>query len=259
MTSRGSAGPAILITIPLSHYCEKARWALDRLGLPYREEAHAPLLHLLATKRHRGGSVPVLLHGNDRFVDSTAILAHADEVSGGDHLYPRDATLRREVEELEERFDTELGTQVRRWAYAHLLSQPQLLRSLWSRGVPRVEAAILPALAPLTRLLVRAGYRITPEAAVRSLERVRDLCAQVGDRLRDGRPFLGGERFSAADLTFASLVAPMVLPVECRAVHPAIEELPAAMREEVLRTRDTDAGRFALRMFSQERARVPAR
>ena len=77
--------------------------------------------------------------------------------------------------------------------------------------------------------------------------------------MRDGRPFLGGERFSAADLTFASLVAPMVLPVECRAVHPAVEELPAAMREEVLRTRDTDAGRFALRMFSQERARVPAR
>jgi hypothetical protein len=22
--------PAILITIPLSHYCEKARWAMDR-------------------------------------------------------------------------------------------------------------------------------------------------------------------------------------------------------------------------------------
>ena len=51
-------------------------------------------------------------------------------------------------------------------------------------------------------------------------------------------------------------VTPMVLPVECRAVQPAVEELPAAMREQVLRTRDTDAGRFALRMFSQERDRV---
>ena len=126
-------------------------------------------------------------------------------------------------------------------------------------GTTLSDPTILPALAPLTRRLVRWGYRITPEAALRSLERVRDLCAQVGDRLRDGRPFLGGERFTAADLTFASLVAPMVLPVECRAVHPAVEELPPAMREEVLRTRDTDAGRFALRMFSQERARVPAR
>ena len=33
---------AILITIPLSHYCEKARWALDRVALSYREEPHAP-------------------------------------------------------------------------------------------------------------------------------------------------------------------------------------------------------------------------
>ena len=52
MTNRNTA-PAILITIPLSHYCEKARWALDRVALPYREEPHAPLLHRLATKRLR--------------------------------------------------------------------------------------------------------------------------------------------------------------------------------------------------------------
>ena len=25
----------MLITIPISHYCEKARWALDRAALPY--------------------------------------------------------------------------------------------------------------------------------------------------------------------------------------------------------------------------------
>ena len=27
-----------LITIPISHYCEKARWALERAEIPYREE-----------------------------------------------------------------------------------------------------------------------------------------------------------------------------------------------------------------------------
>ncbi len=50
--TNSNAAPAILITIPLSHYCEKARWALDRVALPYREEPHAPLLHRLATKRN---------------------------------------------------------------------------------------------------------------------------------------------------------------------------------------------------------------
>ena len=29
-----------LLTIPISHFCEKARWALERAGLAYREERH---------------------------------------------------------------------------------------------------------------------------------------------------------------------------------------------------------------------------
>ena len=33
--------PLRLVTIPISHYCEKARWALERAGIAYREERHA--------------------------------------------------------------------------------------------------------------------------------------------------------------------------------------------------------------------------
>ena len=69
MTSGGHDSPARFITIPLSHYCEKARWGLDRVALPYREEPHAPLLNRLS-----GGTVPILVHGSDRFIDSTDIL-----------------------------------------------------------------------------------------------------------------------------------------------------------------------------------------
>lgn len=242
------ADPAILITIPLSHYCEKARWGLDRVGLRYREKPHAPLLSRLA-----GGTVPVLVHGKNRFIDSTDILVYADRARGGDLLYPRDAELRREVDSLEERFDTELGTHTRRWAYAHLLPETKLLRSLWSRDVPWLEARMVPVIAPMARYLARAGYRITPETAQRSLGRVRVVFQEVEERLRDGRRFLVDQRFTAADLTFASLAAPVLFPAECRAVHPALDAVPAAMREEILRLRDTDAGRFALRLFAQER------
>lgn len=100
-----NATPAILITMSHSHYSEKARWALDWLALPYREEPHVPLVHRLVTTRNGGRSVPVLVHGSRRFVDSTDILVHADAVAGGDRLFPSDATLRREVEILEEQFD----------------------------------------------------------------------------------------------------------------------------------------------------------
>lgn len=247
--------PATLITIPLSHYCEKARWALDRLSFPYREEPHAPLLHRLATQRRDGGAVPVLVHGNKRYIDSTDILVHADEVCGGDLLYPRDGALRSEVESLEERFDTQLGPHTRRWAYAQLLPEAKLIRDVWSRGVPRFEARLLPVITPLARRLVSATYKITPGSAPRSLERVENVFREVSERLSDGRRFLAGDRFTAADVTFAALTAPMVFPAESRAVYPALDAVPAGMREVALRMRGGTAGQFALRMFTQERER----
>jgi glutathione S-transferase len=245
--------PAILITIPLSHYCEKARWALDRVALPYREEPHAPLLHRLATKRSERGTVPVLVHEGRRFSDSTDILKHADAARGGGLLYPRDAGLRREVEALEERFDTELGPNARRWAYAQVLPQTKLIRSLWMRDVPPLEASVVPLITPVVRRLVRMGYKITPESAQRSLDRVQGVFRQVDELINDGRRFLVGDRFTAADLTFAALASPVLLPPECRAVQPALDEVPAALLDEILGFRKTNAGRFALRIFSQER------
>ena len=257
-----STATAVLITIPLSHYCEKARWALDRVALPYREEPHAPLLHRLATSRHDGGTVPVLVHESQRFTDSTAILVHADAVRGGGLLYPRVAVERSEVDAFEELFDTGLGPHTRRWAYAHLLPHAELLRQVWSRGgVPRLEAGLLPLITPLVRRLVRTAYKITPESAQRSLERVHGVFRQVDERLADGRRFLVGECFSDADLTFAALAAPVLFPDECRAAHPALDDVPVALRDEVFRLRDTEAGRFALRLYTQERggsSTVPA-
>jgi glutathione S-transferase len=251
-----SSADLILITIPLSHYCEKARWALDRVGLAYREEPHAPLVHRLFTMRKGGGTVPMLLDGGRRLVDSTDILQYADTAGGGNLLYPVDPTLRSEVESLEEMFDAQLGPHSRRWAYTHLLPHTALIRSLWTRRAPAREAKLLSLMVPIVRRVVRASYRVSPASGERSLERVRTVFQKVEERLTQGRRFLVDERFTAADLTFAALAAPMVLPVQCRAVHPTLQELPAPLREEILRLRETTAGRFALRLFEEERSRA---
>ncbi|HET6281472.1 MAG TPA: glutathione S-transferase N-terminal domain-containing protein, partial [Polyangia bacterium] len=51
-----------LITIPISHYCEKARWALDRAGAAYVERKYLPVAHLLPVWLAGGGHmVPLLL------------------------------------------------------------------------------------------------------------------------------------------------------------------------------------------------------
>jgi glutathione S-transferase len=244
---------AVLITMPHSHYAEKARWALDRLAVPYREEPHVPLFHLLTTRRRGGRSVPILLQDGERFVDSTDILQRVDAHVGGDHLYPRDPDLRRAVDTLEERFDEGLGPHTRRWAYFQLLPHRDMLHPLMARGVPAIESRLLHVALPVVVLAIRKALRVTPDGAQRSLLKVRDLFAEVDDLLADGRPFLVDGRFTAADLTFAALAAPVLLPERGIPAYPAVAQLPPVMREEVERLRDTRAGRFGLRLYAEER------
>src|SRR5262245_37734876 len=108
---------ARLITIPFSHYCEKARWALDRGGITYREEGHLPMLHWLSSRRAGGGrTVPVLVTGDRVIRDSTDILRWAEDAGAGG-LVPDDPAERAEVDRLEDWFDDVLGPHSRRWAY----------------------------------------------------------------------------------------------------------------------------------------------
>ena len=51
-----------LVTIEASHYCEKARWALDYKGIPFEPVAILPGLHMITVRRYAADtSVPVLL------------------------------------------------------------------------------------------------------------------------------------------------------------------------------------------------------
>jgi glutathione S-transferase len=139
-----------------------------------------------------------------------------------------------------------------------LLPDHRLLLRIMSRGVPRFEAVSLPVIMPGVVRLIRAALRITPESATRSIERVRALFKEVDGRLGDGRRFLVDGRFTAADLAFAALAAPVLFPAEYRAAYPSLDDVPAEMRDEVLRLRDTAAGRFAMRLYVEERDRVCA-
>jgi glutathione S-transferase len=244
-----STNAAVLITMPHSHYAEKARWALDYLALPYVERPQLPLFHRLATRPHGGTSVPVLAHGRRTLTDSSAIVLWADEATGGDVLFPHDEAPRSEVLALEDEFDKVLGPHTRRWGYAQLLGRRDIITTMVTRSVPRPQARWAPFILPVFMPLVKRAFDIRPETTARSRERINTVFEEVGRRLADGRPFLVGERFSAADLTFAALTAPVLLPPECPA-YPPVSDMPAAMRNDVERWRATAAGRFALQMYA---------
>lgn len=249
-------GDPVLITLRVSHYCEKARWALDRVGYRYREESHVPVAHRLVTSRHRGSSVPLLLCADRRITESSDILRYINDQAGGAVFYPEEPLARTEVSELESQFDRVLGPHSRRWAYWHLLPDSGLMKALWAQGAPRREVLLLPLILPVARKLIRSAYKVTADGAQRSALRLQTVFDEVGERLSDGRPFLVGEQFTAADLTFASLSAPVILPPECQASLPALEQVPPAMRDQILRLRDTPAGQYGLQLYSNQREKV---
>jgi glutathione S-transferase len=245
-----------LITIPISHYCEKARWALDRAGIPFTEEAHLQVLHYRHVRRAGGGrSVPALITGDGAGTlgDSTDILKWADQQRPG-ALYPTDPALRRAVEELEDRFDERLGPPTRRVAYAHLLARADLAREYGTTGVPRLERMILRVAFPGMRLFLRRHFHIDEAAVASDLRAIRRVFDEVAALLA-GRKFLVGDTFGAADLTFATLASPVLFPSPYGVPMPGLDELPDGLRAVVAEFRAHAAGQYALRLYETERIR----
>jgi glutathione S-transferase len=244
-----------LITIPISHYCEKARWALERAGMSYCEERHVQGIHRLAARRAGGGTtVPVLVTADRAIGESQEILAWVDARMPPEHrLFPVDPEARREVEGLCRRFDEELGPRGRRLMYVHMLAQRELVLRFNNTGVPAWEDRTLrygwPLIVRFLRreLDIRPGIETEDEAAVwRELDYVAELLA-------DGRPYLCGERFGAADLTFAALSASIIVPPVYGVALPQPDVLAPDTAALVERAREHPAGRFALALFTRHR------
>lgn len=241
-----------LITIPFSHFCEKARWALDRCDLPYAEEGHLPLFHYAPAKFAGGGrTVPILVHDRMVIADSTGILAWADDQRPG-ALYPAGDADRADALALEDDFDTHLGPATRRWAYFQLLPRKDLDGYI-TKGVPRFERIALRATRPLAVAVLKRSLKIDAAGAERSRVKIEDTFERVAKHLADGRRFLIGDRFSVADLTFAALAAPVLMPPEHPVPLPPLEELPPEARAQVLTWRASPAGQLALRLYRDHR------
>jgi glutathione S-transferase len=246
-----------LITIPISHYCEKARWALERAGMRYREERHVQVVHRLAARRAGGGmTVPVLVTEDGVLGESSEILAWVDARTPSQHrLFPAGADERAEVERLCRRFDEQLGPTGRRLIYVHMLAQRKLALRFNNLGVPAWEDRALTLGWPLAADFVRRALGITPGIEVddeQAVWRELDFAAEL---LSDGRPFLCGERFSAADLTFAALTAPVIAPPQYGVPLPQPDELVPETAALIEQARAHPAGAYALGVFAEHRFR----
>jgi glutathione S-transferase len=245
-----------LITIGPSHYCEKARWALERAGIEYVEDAHAPILHYAATLGRGQRTTPLFITPHGTIRNSTAILRHADKfVDSSRRLFPTEPSDLGEVEALEELFDKTLGPATRRLAYFHVIDDRELFRRIVEARIPRAERVLLRLGQAGIVQILRRGLRLDAERVARSERRTFAVFDEVDRRLARSVRYLVGDRFTAADLTFAALAAPVLLPPEYGWPLPAFEEAPPALRALVERFRSRPAGTFALRLYKEDRPR----
>jgi glutathione S-transferase len=238
--------------IKVSHYNEKARWALDYKGIPHRRRAPLPLFGTLpaAWLMTRRPTLPVLRLDGKAIGDSTAIIAALEERWPDPPLYPADPAERARALELEDWFDEQLAPYVRRLAWFHLSPHP---RAFFTAAFPDssrlVRAALRPGAFATTRI-TKARYRSNEASAeearrkvVAAMERIE---AEVG-----ASGYLVGDAFSVADLTAAALSTPIVGPPERPYLPPQDQPEPLGSFAAELRARP--AGRWVLEMYRRHR------
>jgi glutathione S-transferase len=204
----------VLWHLKVSHYSEKARWALDFKGVEHRRRAALPGRHARIARRLWGGTTfPVLVADGEAIGDSTRIIAALERRHPERPLYPEDLAAREHALALEDLFDEQLGPHARLLVVHHELPDAGLFLGTFVgdlRGPRRLAArAAMPAMRPR----LRARFDIDDSSVALAFDRLRAAGARFAAAVGP-TGYLVGDAFTVADLTLAALLAPVVAPAE---------------------------------------------
>jgi glutathione S-transferase len=208
-----------------SHYVEKVRWALDYKGVGWsavevdpftKHQMHHLKCQTTLDSGHEEYTVPAIYDDATGSVvgDSSKIVDYLEQTYPAPALYPQDMTERNEATCWMLWLDSTVGLATRRLAYTQIaLEDPGLLAELF---VPRViatggtrnfKARLVGAI--IAGVLTRR-FRFLHNRTDRVFELLEQCLLIVAERL-SSRRYLVGDRFTAADLTLATLLRPAVL------------------------------------------------
>lgn len=239
-----TASYVVLESIPPSHYVEKVRWCLDRLGVDYREKPALGTLGVLTT----GRTVPVLRFRTG-MVEST--IGNSSEILRflyGAHCGDEKADFLRPTHtraDLESEFDR-YGAELQRWVYFHIIDEREAVLHAWGihdERVPAWQRAIAPILYPVSRAMIRRAFRISPKGYKRSVEAIESLLGTIEKRIGDDGSPSGEPELNYVDMTFCALSTLWAWPDEfagdgAPSVRPDDSLTPPAMATDIARWRE---------------------
>jgi glutathione S-transferase len=205
--------PVELVQFPFSHFNEKARWALDWKKIPHRRRSLLPGPHMPTVRRMTGQTAtPVLRLGDAVVHGSSRILEALEEHQPEPALFPEDPAQRAAVGRILQHFDDVVGPQVRCALFSRMLGEADYLCGTFAGGRSRATRTLYRATFPLVKGLIARGNGVTgPEAVAAAYADTEAALDRVAAEVA-GTGHLVGDRFSAADLTAAALLAPCANP-----------------------------------------------
>ena len=217
----------VLYHLEISHYNEKARWALDYKNVPHERRTPTPMLHTVRALVMTGKpTLPVLKLNGKAIGDSTRIIEALEHEYPEPPLYPKDGGERRRALELEDFFDEELGPYLRRWIFHEALEGLESGEFVDGTmgNAPVAVKTMMKTTAPVAKRVLKLRYGVSANGAQAARGKVLSALDRVEQEVQPSG-YLVGDRFTVADLTAAALLFPLVRPPE--APHKVEGRLPA--------------------------------
>jgi glutathione S-transferase len=218
----------LLWHIPLSHFSEKVRWALDYKRIAHRRKVLGPDYLIRAWRATGRGTLPIIFLDGRAIGDSTQIIRALEARYPQSPLYPDEAARQRALT-LEDYFDEQLGPALRAAIITPLFrNDPDIALRVLTTGMPDKAYQTL---RPLKKIFP-AYYRLRHRIRDAKLEADRATVNAALDRIefeRQGRAYLVGDEFTVADLTAAAMLAVLIQPPEIQ--YPLQVDLPSYLQE----------------------------
>jgi len=241
-----------LLEFPHSHYCEKARWALDYKSLPFEAVAIMPGFHMITIRKYAPDtSVPVLLYNEEVVQGSSEIINYLEQHYPACPLTPENADERRACLAIERTMDERLGENLRQILYYRLLAYPDFIRYCFTHPMPQWRQFIFTLFYPILRYKIHQTYVISSAKVEQAKHEFALAMDEIAQQLEQ-KTYLVGKQFTRADLSVASMLSLLVMPSQ----HPfPWKEIPDPQaRAFISEYQDHPVSKWVSKMYRDHRS-----